>query len=262
MDLRNKRVLVTGASGGLGAALVMAVAARGARVTLTGRRHEVLTELAARVGGTPVAVDLSEPDAPSQLLESTGPIDVLIANAALPASGLLSDYSVEQIDRALDVNLRAPIVLAKLAGAEMAARGAGHLVFISSLSGKSAASRMALYNATKFGVRGFALAIREDLRPSGVGVSVILPGPIRDAGMIADARVELPRVATRTSSDVADATVRAIERNRAEIVVAPWSLRIGAMVGSVAPSIAAAVTRRTGGDGLMAALSEGQRDKR
>ena len=110
MDLRNAHALVTGASGGIGTALVLALAERGAKVTLTGRRKDVLSELAGRVDGTVIAADLADRDAPEQLMSQVGRVDVLVANAALPASGLLSDFSTAEIDRALDVNLRAPIV--------------------------------------------------------------------------------------------------------------------------------------------------------
>ena len=88
----------------------------------------------------------------------------------------------------LEVNLRAPIALARALAPAMIARGSGHIVFISSLAGKAAAPASSIYSATKFGLRGFALGLREDLRPHGVGVSVVLPGFIRDAGMFADAR--------------------------------------------------------------------------
>lgn len=262
MDLRDKHVLVTGASGGIGQALVLALYQRGAKVTLTGTRPDVLQRLADQVRGNVIISDLTKPEAPEELLAAAGAIDGLVANAALPASGLLSDYSIEQIDRALDVNLRAPIVMAKLAGAQMADRGHGHLVFISSLSGKTASGRMALYSATKFGLRGFALGLRDDLRPSGVGVSTVLPGPIREAGMLAETQVKLPRLATRSPQDVAAATIKAIERNKAEIVVAPLPLGLTALVGSVAPTFTAALSRRAGNDGIMAAVSENQRQKR
>ena len=76
-------------------------------------------------------------------------------------------------------------------------RGHGHLVFISSLSGKVASPASSIYSATKFGLRGFALGLREDLAPHGVGVSVVLPGFIRDAGMFAEAAVKLPRASAR-----------------------------------------------------------------
>lgn len=262
MELRNAHVLLTGASGGIGRALAIALADRGAHLRLTGRNRAVLRELADQVGGSVVAADLSDRDDVQRLLAEVGTVDVLIANAGIPASGLLSEYSVDQIDRALDVNLRVPIIMAKALGEQMAARGSGQLVFMSSLSGKSASGHMALYNATKFGIRGFALALRDDLRPHGVGVSTIFPGPVRDAGMIADTDVRLPRMGTRTAGAVADATVRAIERNIAEVTVAPWSLRAVTLLGNLAPDLAAALQRGTGGHRIMAALSEGQQPKR
>ncbi|KXP11230.1 oxidoreductase [Tsukamurella pulmonis] len=263
MDLRSAHVLITGASGGLGAALAEAFAERGAELTLSGRRAEELHRLAAAVGGRAVPADLADPAAPESLLSQCGPIDVLVAAAAVPASGLLWEYSTEEMDRALTVNLRAPVLLAKLAAESMRERGTGgHVVFLSSLSGRSASARMALYNATKFGLRGFALALREDLRPYGIGVSSVLPGPVRDAGMFADSGVHVPRAATRTAAQVARATVRAVEANRGEVVVAPLALRAATTLGALAPGVSAALARRTGNDAMMAAVSEGQRRKR
>src|SRR5205807_5818820 len=133
-------------------------------------------------------------------------VDLLVANAALPASGVFTELEQDQIDRMLEVNLRAPIAIARALAPGMVARRHGHLVMISSLAGKAATPASAIYSATKFGLRGFAHGIREDLRPHGVGVSVVLPGFIRGAGMFAEAGVELPRgVGTRTPQDVADA---------------------------------------------------------
>ncbi|KAB2344719.1 SDR family NAD(P)-dependent oxidoreductase [Actinomadura rudentiformis] len=263
MKLRGAKVLLTGATGGIGQALAEAFAAHGGEVVLTGRRTDVLEPLAERLGGRAIAADLADPATPEQLLAEAGEIDVLVANAALPGSGLLSEYSIDDIDRALNVNLRAPMVMAKLAGEQMSARGRGHLVFISSLSGKTASGQASIYNATKFGMRGFALALREDLRPHGVGVSTVFPGFIRDAGMFADANVTLPRgVGTRSPQDVARATVRAVDKNIAEVDVAPLGLRIGALIGGAAPSLAAAVQRRAGSDKITRGLAQGQRDKR
>jgi short-subunit dehydrogenase len=263
MELRGAKVLLTGATGGIGQALAVELAARGGEVVLTGRRKDLLEPLAEKLGGRAIPANLADRAAVEELLDTAGEIDVLVANAALPASGLLADYSIEEIDRALEVNLRAPIVMAKLAGERMAARGRGHLVFISSLSGKAASGRASLYNATKFGMRGFAIALREDMRPHNVGVSTVFPGFIRDAGMFADSGVTLPRgVGTRTPQDVAHATVRAIENNLGEVDVAPLLLRLTALFGGAAPSLAAAVQRRMGGDKVTEQLAEGQRDKR
>ncbi|MDW5597135.1 SDR family NAD(P)-dependent oxidoreductase [Conexibacter stalactiti] len=262
-EIQGTTILLTGASGGIGQAIARALAARGGRLILTGRRAEVLEPLARELGGRALAVDLADRAAPERLVAQAGDVDVLVANAALPASGTLDDYSLEQIDRALDVNLRAPIALAKLLAEPMAARGRGHLVFISSLSGKSAQPGGSLYSATKFGMRGFALGLREDLRDRGVGVSTVFPGFIRDAGMFAEAGVELPKgVATRSPEDVAAGVVKAIEQNRAELDVAPLSLRAGAIAAGVAPQLAANISRKLGNARVTRELAAGQRDKR
>ena len=192
MDLAGKRVLLTGATGGIGGAAARALAARGASVVVTGRRAEPLEALAAELGGRAVVVDLADPDAPARLVEEAGEVDALVANAGLPASGELDSFSVAEIDRALTVNLRAPVLLARLLSPAMVARGAGHLVFVSSLSGRTAAPHSSLYSATKFGLRGFALSLRQDLAQHGVGVSCVLPGFVRDAGMFADSGASLP----------------------------------------------------------------------
>ena len=123
MDLRDAKVLLTGATGGIGQALAVTLAARGCELVLTGRRTDMLEPLAEKLGGRAVAADLADRDAIEELLEAAGELDVLVANAALPATGLLADYSIGEIDRALEVNLRAPIVMAKLAGERMAGRG-------------------------------------------------------------------------------------------------------------------------------------------
>jgi short-subunit dehydrogenase len=256
-------VLLTGATGGIGAAIARAFAERGASLVLSGRRSDVLEPLAAEVGGRAVVCDLADREDLDRLLAEAGAVDVLVANAANPASGLLTDLSQEQIDRMLEVNLRAPIALAHALAPAMIARGNGHMVFISSLAGKAASPASAIYSATKFGLRGFALGVREDLRPHGVGVSLVLPGFIRDAGMFAEANVSLPRgVGTRTPEQVALAVIRAVERNRAELAVAPLGLRLGAGFASVAPELAATVSRKMGSDKVASDLANGQRDKR
>jgi short-subunit dehydrogenase len=263
MDLRGRTVLLTGATGGIGHAIARAVAARGGSLVLTGRRAAVLEPLAAETGGRAVACDLGERPELDRLLASAGDVDVLIANAALPGSGLLTSFSEDEIDAALDVNLRAPMILARRLAEPMAARGTGHMVFVSSLAGKAASGGGAVYSATKFGLRGFALALREDLRDRGVGVSVVFPGFIRDGGMFHDSGVTLPRfVGTKTPEEVAGGVLSAIERNRPEVDVAPLGMRAGAKFAGVAPGVSAAVQRRLGAERIATDMAEGQRDKR
>jgi uncharacterized protein len=146
---------------------------------------------------------------------------------------------------------------------KLAKKGEGHLVFMSSLSGKVGSPRASLYNATKFGLRGFTFGLREDMRPHGVGVSVVSPGFVRGAGMWADAEVDPPpMVGTTTPKKVAQAVVRAIERNRNEITVAPMRQRFIAEVGYRHPEFAGRVQRRGGADRIADELAAGQANKR
>ena len=263
MNLGGRTALVTGASGGLGQAIARALVRRGADVVLSARRVEVIEPLAAELRGRAVPCDLADRDSPARLIEQAGPVDVLVANAGVPGSGLIDSLSVEDIDRALDVNLRAPMILARLMCEGMAERGGGQIVFVSSLNGMVGAARTSVYSATKFGLRGFAQGLREDLRPRGVGVSTILPGFIRDAGMFHDSGGKVPGyVGTKTPADVADAVVSAIEHDRAEVVVAPPALRAGTAIAGLAPDLAARVQRRLGADRIAAEITGGQRDKR
>ncbi|HUR86571.1 MAG TPA: SDR family NAD(P)-dependent oxidoreductase [Solirubrobacteraceae bacterium] len=263
MNVAGKRVLLTGATGGLGHAIARRLAAAGAHVILSGRRGDVLVALAGEIGAEIAPADLSDSKAVHELAETHAEIDVLVANAGLPASGRLSTYTPEQIERALVVNLHAPIMLAHAITPAMVQRGSGHIVFMSSLAGKTATAGSSIYNATKFGLRGFAGALRAELHGTGVGVSTIFPGFIRDAGMFADANVKLPfGVGTKTPEQVAEATLRAIERNRGEIDVAPVGLKLGSLFGGIAPELAATVTRKSGGAQVADKFERGQLDKR
>jgi uncharacterized protein len=262
VNLGGRTALVTGATGGLGQAISRALAGRGARLVLTGRRADVLEPLARELRAQGAVGDLADRDDLARIVDEAGPVDVLVANAGVPASGLIRSIEPESIERALDVNLRAPMLLARLVADGMASRGGGHIVFVNSTSGKSGTVGQSVYCATKFGLRGYAQGLREDLRHDGIGVSSVFPGFIRDAGMFHDSGARLPPyVGTRTPDDVARAVVRAIEHNRAEIDVAPLAIRLGSAVQGLAPEFAARVQRRLGADKIAARVIAGQRDK-
>ena len=261
MNLNGRSVLLTGATGGLGPAIAERLHGAGAQLTLTGRRLEVLEPLAVRLGATALAADLGDPADVAHLAESCAQTDVLVANAALPGSGDILGLSVEEIDRALAVNLRSPIVLSRLLAEQMTARGSGHIVLISSLAGRSAHAGGSLYSATKFGLRGFGQALRADLKGTGVGVSVIFPGFIRDAGMFHDSGTKLPSfVGTSSPDEVAQAVIRAIEDDRGEVTVAPLGMRAGAKLAELAPATAARAAAKLGGQAVAEQLREAQRD--
>jgi uncharacterized protein len=265
VELNGSRVLLTGATGGLGQAIARALHARGANLILTGRRAEVLDELVRELGDRAEAraLDLSDSGAVSAFCGEVGHVDILVANAGLPGTGKLTEYSGEQIDRVVDVNLRSPINMTHAMLPGMLERGRGHLVYISSMSGKVATPRSSLYNGTKFGLRGFAFALREDLRDTGVGVTTVFPGFISDAGMWADGGIELPRgIRLKSPDQVAKAVIKGVEKDKAEIDVAPLPLRLGGWLAGPAPNLVAAINRQGGADETAETLAGRQAEKR
>jgi short-subunit dehydrogenase len=266
MELAGKTALLTGATGGLGRAIAKALAGRGATLVLSGRKAEALEALAAELAGEDhrvVPSDLAEAGAAEKLAAETGDVDVLVANAGLPGTGRLPEFDSARLEGTLRVNLEAPMHLARALETGMLERGSGHMVFISSLSGKSATPLSSVYNATKFGLRGFALGLRADLDPLGIGVSIVSPGTIREAGMYADSGADpIPGLGTGSPQQVANAVVKAIEQNKVEISVAPIQQRLLAHFALATPAISVKVASGDSGQKAAAAVAKGQLDKR
>lgn len=256
MELAGRTALLTGATGGLGRAIAGALAARGASLVLSARNPEALASLAAELPGehTTSPADLADPGAAESLAEAAGEVDILVANAGLPAAGWLTEFTPEQVTRALRVNLEGPMLMARALYPAMVERGSGHLVFIASLAGKAASPRSSIYNATKFGLRGFALGLRADLAPKGVGVSLVTPGFIRDAGMFAESGAKPPAgMGTGRPEQVGEAVAKAIERDKAELAVGPLRQRVLSHFALASPGIA--VRAQSGSAGQKAAES-------
>jgi short-subunit dehydrogenase len=266
MDLAGRTALLTGATGGLGRAIAKALAGRGARLALSGRKAEALAALAAELPGeghTTFPADLSEPGAAEKLAAAVGAVDVLVANAGLPGTGRLPEFTAEELSGALRVNLEAPMLLARAVEPGMLEKGSGHMVFVASLSGKSATPLSSVYNATKFGLRGFALGLRADLDPVGIGVSIVSPGTIREAGMYADSGADpIPGLGTGSPQQVADAVLKAIEQNKVEVTVAPIQQRLLAHFALANPGIAVKIASGGAGQKAAANVAAGQKDKR
>jgi len=265
-DLSGRSALVTGASGGIGGAIAQALHRQGASVIVHGRRQDVLEDLARELGDrVDVAVaDLADREDVDRLADRVAGVDILVANAGLPGSGELTDYSRADADRVLDVNLGSPVRLTHALLPSMLDRDRGHLVYISSIAGKTPSVGASLYAATKFGLRGFALALHEDLRNTGVGVTAVFPGFIAETGLWGDTGLKLPAGSgrLRTPDDVADAVLEGIATNKPEIDVAPIVQRSGGWLTGFAPRLVAASIRAGGGAKLSKALAEAQRDKR
>ena len=207
--------------------------------------------------------DLAEPGAAEKLAAEAGEVDVLVANAGLPGTGRLPDFSTEQLTGTLRVNLEAPMLLARALEPAMLERGSGHMVFISSLSGKSATPLSSVYNATKFGLRGFALGLRADLEPRGIGVSIVSPGTIREAGMYADSgAAPIPGLGTGSPQQVAAAVVKAIEQQQGRDHGGPAAAAPARPLRSRQPRHRGQDRQRRAGQKAAAAVAEGQSDKR
>jgi uncharacterized protein len=264
-DLSGRTALLTGATGGIGNAIARALHRQGAAVKLSGRRAEVLEELAAELGDRAevLPADLSKSEDVTGLLERAGDVDLLVANAALPGSGRFDDLTAEQVERVLAVNLRAPMLLTHALLPRMLERGSGNLVYIASISGKVPAGGASVYSATKFGLRGFAFSLHEELRETGIGVTAVFPGFIRDAGMFADTELKLPTgTGTRTPEQVAEGVLRGIATNRAEVDVAALSQRLGGRLFGPLPRLVAGALRASGGEAFADELAEKQKPKR
>jgi uncharacterized protein len=246
VELEGKRVLLTGASGGLGEPIARALAQRDAKLVLSGRRAEPLEALAAELGAEVAVCDLSDRAELERLVSAAGEIDVLVANAGLLGAGTLPRLEPDEIDRVIEVNLRAPIALARRLVPGMIERGRGHLVFVASFTGKiPSAGESPIYTATKSGLRGFAHVLRVQSRRKGVGVSIVTPGPIRDVGMWARGGQKLPGfIRPQAPEDVGRAVVKVIEQDLAEVDIASFGLRVVSKLSALAPAFVASRSSR------------------
>ncbi len=188
----DKRVIVTGASSGIGAATARQFAAEGACVVLVARRKETLEAIAREIGAERtlvVAGDVTDPAAMQMMLERTqghfGRVDILVNNAGFHARGQLEQCCPEDLTRMIDVNLKAPVTLCRMALPYLRRAGGGAIVNVASLAGRVPGGGAATYSATKFGLRAFSLSLAEELEGSGITVSVVSPGLV-DTPFFAD----------------------------------------------------------------------------
>jgi short-subunit dehydrogenase len=183
MPLCGSHVLITGASRGIGADLAREAAGRGATVTLVARSADVLDKLAADLGGYALPADLSDADQVRGLVaraeqQAGRPIDVLINDAGTEAAGSMLEQGADDLAYAPALNLHAPTELTRQALPGMVQRGRGHVLNVS--SGYAAVNTAGLtpYCATKAGLSHFTSGIAAELRGTGVGTTLVEPGPV------------------------------------------------------------------------------------
>jgi 3-oxoacyl-[acyl-carrier protein] reductase len=185
-ELTNRVALVTGASRGIGAAIALRLAQAGADVAIgCSRRTDRASQIADKITsmGRRAAVvsgDLADPDVPGRIAaataESLGPADVLVANAGVAHRASVDDVDVGSWDHALDVNLRAPFLLAQAVIPHMRDQGFGRIVFVSSVAAFTGGVLAPQYPASKAGLIGLAHALARPLAPHGVTVNAVAPG--------------------------------------------------------------------------------------
>ena len=182
MELRGRRVLVTGASRGIGSAITEAFAAEGARVALVARSESAIKELAGRLGGTAHPTDLTRVDQVEGLIERIeadgGPVDVLVNNAGIAISGFIGSLPAPTVDEVYRLNLLTPVELCRQAIPGMLERGGGHLVNVSSLAGVGVFPGIAFYASSKAGLSQFTAGLRADLKGLPIGTTLVELGPV------------------------------------------------------------------------------------
>lgn len=231
---RDKTVIVTGGSEGVGAATARRFAAAGANLVLAARGKRKLDALAEELRSTTrvvvVPMDVSDPDACVNLFKKAeyefDGIHCLVNNAGFHARGPVESVPAEDLARMVDVNLKAPIVLSRLAVPYLKQAGGGAIVNVASLAGRTPVPNAATYSATKFGLRAFTFAMGEELRGTGVKLAAVSPGPI-DTGFIMD---NLDRVADitfsqplSTAEEVAEVIMRLAVNDKRERSMPPVS---------------------------------------
>jgi short-subunit dehydrogenase len=218
--------LVTGASGGIGGAVSLRLADRGAKLVLLGRDRAALDALAGRTGGHALPADLTTAtaaDVAERAAAAFGRVDVLVNNAGIGWSGSFPELDDDAARRLVTTNLLAPILLTRALLPAMLARRHGHVVNVASIVGHTGSKDEAVYAATKAGLVAFTESLRQELGGSGVGLSLVTPGVI-DTRFFERRGTPYARRWPRpiTPERVADAVVTAIERDRAEVFVPRW----------------------------------------
>jgi len=223
MDVAGRTALVTGASLGIGRAVALALARRGARVRATGLEAEPLLELSRSDGVTVLAADLGDGADLERLLGWAGLVDLLVNVAGFGRYETLADMAGDEASEMLAVNLAAPIRLTAALAPAMVARGRGHIVNVASIAGLLGVAHEAVYSATKGGLIAFSESIRYELAGSGVGVTVVVPAVVgtsffarRGAGYAR--RFPRPVAPGRVAARIVDA----VERDLPEVFVPRW----------------------------------------
>jgi len=258
-ELHGRNALVTGASGGIGAYIARALARARMNVVITGRREDALRSLAAElrqlgVSAEPLTADLFEREQVESLVDrasdAIGPIDVLVNNAGIEDAAAFTLMTPDELRSMIDLNLTAPMLLARAALPGMLERRRGHIVFISSVSGKFGTAYEAPYAATKAALVALTHSLRAEYLNAPVGFSAVCPGFVAGDGMYqrmveGGFRSNLLLGHTKIEK-VAERVVVAIRDDRPELIESGRPLRPLLALGQIAPRLVELGVARVG----------------
>ena len=241
MDWQDKVVLITGASSGIGRALAIELARRGAAVGLLARREDLLREVAEEIetqGGKAIALPADVTDAGAvraavgALRNEFGPIDLLIANAGVGATIAADKLESEGSSKVFSVNVIGAVNSVTAVIPQMIERGCGQLAVISSLAAYRGLPKSAAYCASKAAVSALFESLRLDLQPQGIDVTIVHPGFIKTP-LTAGREAKLPFLLE--VDDAANKIIRAIEKRKKSYAF-PWQLATLVRAGMVMPN--------------------------
>jgi short-subunit dehydrogenase len=244
MDIRGKVVIITGASSGIGEATARQFGGEGAKVVLAARRVERLEALAQEIGGMDtgaetlvVEADLSKLEDIQRLVNETlerfGRIDVLVNNAGFGRLNWLEKLDpLKDIQAQFDVNVMGVVQTTRQALPVMIAQRSGHIINMCSMAGLVATPTYTIYAACKHAVHGFSEALRREVKPWGIDVSMIYPGGVvtefaSHAGIQRKTKASTPRALLLTADQVGEAVVKLVRRPRAMwIIPRAWTFTV------------------------------------
>lgn len=255
-EIKGKKILLTGASRGIGPIIAETLANRGAIVALAARSSNDLQAVASALTKEGlkvlvVPVDLREHTERERLirdvLKEFGTIDVLINNAGLETEGAYTELSWAEILENIEVNLVAPMALTRLILPDMLKNKSGNIINISSIAAKSGAPYAAVYSGAKAGLAEWSRALRLELAGTGVHFSTIFPGYVRDVGMFARFGIKSPWIVGSCSpNQVAKAIVEAVEKDTVETIVNSRPLRYSFVLNEISPALGDWIMRISG----------------
>lgn len=258
MELTGTVAILTGASRGIGVYLAQHLARAGVSLALAARSETNLTAVATMVRGKGVRAivvptDVTKRSDLQRLVKRTndelGDIDLLVNNAGIEHYGFFEQIEPNDVEKLLKTNVLGPQLLTRYVLPQMIERRRGHIANIGSVAGITAMPYNTVYSSSKHALIGFSRSLREEMAEYNIGVSVISPGYVSEAGMFQNSKggAEPPGITGCVTPDrVAKGTVRAIRKNLPEIIVAPGITRFVGVMHSLVPGVTVRIARRTG----------------